>query len=89
MQNDVEGKLPSPSNFVVISQVPNAAEFSQQLINCNVVSVTQMCLLVLSQMVARKKGLILNVSSASAVLPTPLMTMYSSTKVKCYSHIKH
>lgn len=32
-------------------------------------------------MVERKKGLILNVSSASAVLPTPLMTMYSSTKV--------
>ena len=33
-------------------------------------------------MVQRKKGLILNISSASAVLPTPLMTMYSSTKVK-------
>jgi len=63
-----------------LAEVPNASEFSQQLINCNVVSVTQMCLLVLSQMVARKKGLILNVSSASAVLPTPLMTMYSSTK---------
>lgn len=40
-----------------------------------------MCILVLGQMVERKKGLILNISSASAVLPTPLMTMYSSTKV--------
>jgi len=63
-----------------LAQIPNATEFSQQLINCNVVSVTQMCLLVLPKMVERKKGLILNVSSASAVLPTPLMTMYSSTK---------
>ena len=65
-----------------VNQVPNATEFSQCLINCNVVSVTRMCIIVLPQMVERKKGLILNISSASAVLPTPLMTMYSSTKVK-------
>ena len=63
-------------------QVPNTTEFAHSLINCNVVSVTRMCLLVLEKMVQRKKGLILNISSASAVLPTPLMTMYSSTKVK-------
>jgi 17beta-estradiol 17-dehydrogenase / very-long-chain 3-oxoacyl-CoA reductase len=63
-----------------LAQVPNVTEFSHSLINCNVVSVTRMCLLVLAQMVERKKGLILNISSASAVLPTPLMTMYSSTK---------
>ncbi|KAK4028992.1 hypothetical protein OUZ56_022009 [Daphnia magna] len=67
-----------------LAEVPNAAEFSLSLINCNVVSVTQMCILVLGQMVERKKGLILNVSSASAVLPTPLMTMYSSTKAYVY-----
>lgn len=47
-----------------------------------------MCILVLGQMVERKKGLILNVSSASAVLPTPLMTMYSSTKVNIVVHKK-
>lgn len=63
-----------------LSQIPNATQFSQSLINCNVLSVTRMSLLVLNQMVERKKGLILNISSASAVLPTPLMTMYSSTK---------
>jgi len=63
-----------------LAQVPNNKEFAHSLINCNVVSVTRMCLLVLEKMVQRKKGLILNISSASAVLPTPLMTMYSSTK---------
>jgi len=63
-----------------LAQVPNTTEFAHSLINCNVVSVTRMCLLVLEKMVQRKKGLILNISSASAVLPTPLMTMYSSTK---------
>ena len=65
----------------MLFQVPNNKEFAHSLINCNVVSVTRMCLLVLEKMVQRKKGLILNISSASAVLPTPLMTMYSSTKV--------
>jgi len=67
-----------------LAQVPNVTEFSHSLINCNVVSVTRMCLLVLDKMVERKKGLILNISSASAVLPTPLMTMYSSTKAFVY-----
>ena len=43
-----------------------------------------MSLLVLGQMVERRKGLILNISSASAFLPTPLMTMYSSTKAFVY-----
>lgn len=67
---------------LVVFQVPNNKEFAHSLINCNVVSVTRMCLLVLEKMVQRKKGVILNISSASAVLPTPFMTMYSSTKVR-------
>lgn len=62
-------------------QIPDASAFSQRLINCNVVSVTRMCIMVLGQMVERKKGFILNVASCSAVVPTPLMSLYSSTKV--------
>ena len=60
--------------------VPNIQQFSSQLINCNVLSVTRMTLLILPQMVARRKGLILNISSAAALFPTPFLTMYSSTK---------
>lgn len=62
-------------------QIPEASCFSQRLINCNVVSVTRMCIMVLGQMVDRKKGFILNVASCSAVVPSPLMSLYSSTKV--------
>ncbi|KAH0499956.1 Very-long-chain 3-oxoacyl-CoA reductase [Microtus ochrogaster] len=38
--------------------------------------------LVLPGMVERSKGVILNISSASGMLPVPLLTIYSATKVK-------
>jgi len=60
--------------------VPDVKHFCTQLINCNVLSVTRMSLLILPQMVARRKGLILNISSAAALFPAPFLTMYSSTK---------
>lgn len=31
---------------------------------------------------SRSKGVILNISSASGMLPVPLLTIYSATKVK-------
>jgi hypothetical protein len=46
-----------------------------------------MCIMVLGQMAERKKGFILNVASCSAVVPTPLMSLYSSTKVSPYPEI--
>lgn len=63
------------------TQIPDASAFAQKLINCNVVSATQMCIMVLGQMVERRKGLVLNVASCSAAVPMPLMCLYSSTKV--------
>ena len=42
----------------------------------------QMTSLILSGMVARKKGVILNIASAAGKCPTPLLTLYSATKVE-------
>lgn len=39
-----------------------------------------MCSIVLPQMLRRKRGLIINLSSLSAVIPAPNMTIYSATK---------
>lgn len=62
--------------------LPDAGAFCTRLMHCNILSVTGMTLLLLPKMAEKRKGLILNVSSASAVLPSPLLSMYSSTKVK-------
>lgn len=64
------------------SYLPDAPAFCTRLMHCNILSVTGMTLLVLPKMSEKRKGLILNVSSASAVLPSPLLSMYSSTKVR-------
>lgn len=63
-----------------LSYLPDAAAFCTQLMHCNILSVTGMTLLLLPKMAEKRRGLILNVSSASAVLPSPLLSMYSSTK---------
>ncbi|XP_076867029.1 hydroxysteroid (20-beta) dehydrogenase 2 [Brachyhypopomus gauderio] len=52
-----------------------------QVISCNIVSVTQMCRLILPRMVNRGNGLIINISSEAASQPQPMLTLYSSTKI--------
>lgn len=52
-------------------------------IRCNVTAAVHACRLVLPGMLARGRGLIVNVGSAAASMPpaAPLMTLYSATKV--------
>uniref|UniRef100_A0A672JQV0 Very-long-chain 3-oxoacyl-CoA reductase-like n=1 Tax=Salarias fasciatus TaxID=181472 RepID=A0A672JQV0_SALFA len=59
---------------------PDAAKRITQVLNCNMMSVTQMTRLVLPDMVARKTGLIINLSSITGVRPQPLLSLYSATK---------
>jgi len=55
-------------------------KFTDNMINCNIISVTKMTGFVLPGMIKRKGGFIVNVSSASGRIPTPLLTVYSATK---------
>lgn len=50
-------------------------------VNINMMAVMMMTYLVLPQMVERKKGLIVNISSISSFYPLPLMAIYSASKV--------
>uniref|UniRef100_A0A6J0UFN2 17-beta-hydroxysteroid dehydrogenase type 3 isoform X1 n=1 Tax=Pogona vitticeps TaxID=103695 RepID=A0A6J0UFN2_9SAUR len=52
----------------------------EDLINCNIISLTKMTRIILKQMVPRQKGLILNISSALGTFPCPLYTIYSASK---------
>ncbi|XP_015925339.1 inactive hydroxysteroid dehydrogenase-like protein 1 [Parasteatoda tepidariorum] len=51
------------------------------LININIASVTMMTYIVIPQMVQRKKGIIVNMSSISSFHPLPLMAAYSASKI--------
>ena len=56
-------------------------KFLRDIIEANVHSVTHMCGLVLPKMLIKKKGVIINLSSTAAMLPNPLLSVYSATKV--------
>lgn len=61
-------------------KIPNLEKHIQDLVQCNVISVPMMCSIILPQMVDRKRGLIINISSTAAVVPTPMMAVYAGTK---------
>lgn len=60
--------------------VPDLDSFIDTMVNVNITSVCQMTRIVLPKMVERKKGAILNLSSASGMYPVPLLTVYSASK---------
>lgn len=60
--------------------IPNLDSFIDTMVNVNITSVCQMTRIVLPFMVERKKGAILNLSSASGMYPVPLLTVYAASK---------
>ncbi|XP_053123209.1 very-long-chain 3-oxoacyl-CoA reductase-like [Hemicordylus capensis] len=59
---------------------PNLDQFIDNMMNCNVLSVVKMTRIVLPQMVARKKGVIINLSSGAGRRPFPCATLYGTSK---------
>ncbi|XP_029572378.1 17-beta-hydroxysteroid dehydrogenase type 3 isoform X1 [Salmo trutta] len=52
-----------------------------KVINCNVKALVKMCQIVLPGMEKRGKGVIVNISSGVASVPSPMYTMYCASKV--------
>lgn len=75
--NNVGMFYPAPEPFL---NIPDRDKTIHDIINCNITSVPMMCSLILPQMVQRKRGLIINISSTASVFPCPNMTMYSASK---------
>lgn len=61
------------------AEIPNDKVVAD-LININIYSVSMMTRIVLPGMLERKKGAIINLSSASGAAPMPLLTVYSAAK---------
>lgn len=67
----------APDDFL---SIPNRENMIQDIIKCNVISMPMMCSIVLPQMVQRNGGVIINMSSLSAIVPTPELALYSASK---------
>jgi len=60
--------------------LPNCSEVIDQLISVNINSVVKMTEIVLPQMVLKRKGIILNLASRTAISPSPMLSLYCATK---------
>lgn len=74
--NNVGASYDSPTYFNDLKD----NEEIRKIIHINCCSVTFMTRIVLPQMLERKKGAIINLSSLTGVIPTPLLTVYSGSK---------
>ncbi|XP_029409867.1 very-long-chain 3-oxoacyl-CoA reductase isoform X1 [Nannospalax galili] len=77
LMNNVGMSYEYPEYFL---EIPDLDNIIKKLLNTNILSVCKVTRLVLPGMVERSKGVILNISSASGMLPVPLLTIYSATK---------
>lgn len=76
--NNVGMAYPYPEYYL---DMPNGDKLCQDMINCNVLSVTMMMRIVMPQMAERRRGVVVNMASLAAVAPTPLMCVYGASKV--------
>ncbi|XP_062310601.1 17-beta-hydroxysteroid dehydrogenase type 3 isoform X1 [Osmerus eperlanus] len=74
------GVLPShlPCKFL---QTKDLEQGITRVINCNVKAMVQMSQIILPAMEHRGKGMIVNISSGVATVPSPLYTMYCASKL--------
>jgi len=73
--NNVGASYPFPNYF---NEIDN--DLVESLINLNIESTVRMTRIFLPLMANRRKGAIVNMSSASSIFPAPLLTHYSATK---------
>lgn len=70
----------SYSSLYSFLDIPEREKFIRDSINCNIMSMSMMCSIILPQMVERKRGIIINLGSMSSEVQCPSITVYSATK---------
>lgn len=75
--NNVGMSYGCPEYFTSIA---DGDKLCEKLVNCNIKAMTRMTLIVLPGMVERKRGLVINLSSLSSIIPAPLLAVYGASK---------
>jgi len=75
--NNVGLSYSCPDFFLAI---PDREKMILDIVNCNITSMPMMTSIILPQMVQRKRGIIINIASLSAVVPAANLTVYSASK---------
>ncbi|XP_060537170.1 very-long-chain 3-oxoacyl-CoA reductase [Cylas formicarius] len=75
--NNVGMSYPYPEYFL---DLKNRDEVYENIIRCNVLSVTNMCKIVMPGMTERRRGVVINIASTAALIPSPLLTVYGASK---------
>ncbi|XP_077192751.1 very-long-chain 3-oxoacyl-CoA reductase-like [Paroedura picta] len=70
----------STDKLLYFLDTDNIDKYIEDMEHCNMLSIVKMTQIVLPQMVARRKGILINMSSVAGHRPLPFQLMYSATK---------
>lgn len=75
--NNVGMSYSHPEYFL---DLPDKEKVFSNIIKCNIFSVTFMTQMILPQMVERNHGVVINIASTAAQIPSPLLLVYGASK---------
>lgn len=76
--NNVGFSYPYPERFL---ELPEKNNVYNNILQCNVNTLLSMCQIVMPGMVEQKKGVVVNISSTAALIPSPMLSVYGASKL--------
>lgn len=75
--NNIGMSYPYPEFFL---ELDKREKIYYDIVQCNIVTMLELCQIVMPGMVERKKGVVINISSTAAEIPSPFLSVYGASK---------